>query len=111
MGGGVSLHRPATKLVPLVASFRGRGGCCLFCYSCILTHGVDKVKAEASLDGGGAPLVSGPFSLCGTELISLLLAGVARCNVAAYEGVGGGKCTGGLGLGGGGESIGGGGEG
>ena len=81
----------AQALLPQVpTSLRARGGCCLFCYSCILTHGVDKVAAEAAMEGGATPLVSGPFSLCGTELISLLLCGVARANVGAY-GAGGGK--------------------
>lgn len=84
----------AAKLLPLVtSSLRGRGGCCLFCYSCILSHGADKVKSEAALDGGGAPLVSGPFSLCGTELISLMLHGCARCNVGAYDPASGAKVT------------------
>ena len=51
----------AQALLPQVPpSLRARGGCCLFCYSCILTHGVDKVAAEAALEGGATPLVSGP---------------------------------------------------
>ena len=73
LGGVASPDALASRLAPYISSLRVKGGCVLFCYSCILTRGVDKVKAEAVLDGGGVPLVSGPFALCGTELISLLL--------------------------------------
>ena len=83
----------SSRLSPLLPSFKAKGGCVLFCYSCILTHGVDAVKSEANRDGGGVPLVSGPFALCGTELISLLLGGVARCNVGAYDPASGAKVT------------------
>ena len=83
----------ASRLAPSVSALRGKGGCVLFCYSCILTRGVDKVKTEAARDGGGVPLVSGPFALCGTELISLIISGVARGNVGAYEQGGGAKVT------------------
>ena len=85
----------AALLLADTAALKGRGGCCLFCYACVLTRGVETVKAEAVLDGGGLPLVSGPHALCGTELINLMLAGVARANVGAYDGAGsGGKVSG-----------------
>jgi len=80
----------AALLLADAAALKGRGGCCLFCYACVLTRGVDAVKAEAAKDGGGVPLVSGPHALCGTELINLMLAGVARANVGAYDGAGSG---------------------
>jgi hypothetical protein len=50
------------------------------------------VKAESATFGDTSqPMVSGPFSLCGTELINLILLGSADGNVAAYASVGGGK--------------------
>lgn len=36
-------------------------------------------------DGGDAPLVVGPFALCSTEMVSLLLHGIARGNICAYN--------------------------
>jgi len=56
----------------------------LLCYSAVLTRGLDRVRAEVALDGGSAPLVAGPHALCTTELMSLLMQGVARGNVCAY---------------------------
>ena len=90
---GTDVSSVALALMAVVASLMGRGGCCLLCYSCVLTRGVDTVRSEACLDGGGVPLVSGPFALCGTELVSLMLCGVARCNVSAYEALSGGKVS------------------
>ena len=80
----------AAQLQPFVPSLKQRGGCCLFCYACVLTRGVNEVRADVALDGGSTPLVSGPHALCGTELVNLLVAGVARANVGAYEGGGAG---------------------
>ena len=91
LGGVSSSAEVAAKLLPTVNALRGRGGCVLFCYAAILTRGVDTVRSEACSDGGGVPLVSGPFALCGTELISLLLAGIARGNIGAYDATSGAK--------------------
>ncbi|GMI22427.1 hypothetical protein TeGR_g13341 [Tetraparma gracilis] len=60
--------------------------------SLVETRGVEQVKAESATFGDTSqPMVSGPFSLCGTELINLILLGSADGNVAAYASVGGGK--------------------
>jgi hypothetical protein len=74
----------AERLHALGGSLIGRGGCCLFCYACVLTRGIDAVKADTALDHAGPPLVVGPHALCSTELLNLFLAGVARGNVGAY---------------------------
>eukprot|EP00041_Stephanoeca_diplocostata_P034640 m.1190509 g.1190509 ORF g.1190509 m.1190509 type:complete len:566 (-) comp24555_c1_seq20:2029-3726(-) len=86
-GAGDTAHIVSVcdALVPHVAAFRGRGGVCLLCYSAVLTRGIHRVRADVSADGGDMPLVVGPFALCSTEMVSLLLHGVARGNVAAYS--------------------------
>ena len=79
----------AARLLPVLPSWKQRGGCCLLCYSAVLTRGIDKVKTDVALDAGSPPLVVGPHSLCSTELMTLLMAGVARGNVGAYSMAGG----------------------
>ena len=78
-----------TRLLPKLAIFKGRGGCCLLLYACVLTRGLDNVKRDVALDNGMTPLIIGPNALCGTELVNLMLSGVARGNVAAYGAMGG----------------------
>jgi hypothetical protein len=60
----------AARLLPLAPTLRVRGGLCLFCYSCLLTRGLDAVAADVALDGGSAPLVVGPHALCGTVALA-----------------------------------------
>jgi len=72
------------QLLPHSAAFRSAGGVNLLCFSVALTRGLDQVRAEVALDGGSVPLVTGPHALCSTELLGLLMAGVARGNVCAY---------------------------
>ena len=74
----------AEILLPRAKTLMGRGGCCLFCYSCVLTRGIEAVRSDTALDNGTTPLIVGPNALCATELMNLLLAGVARGNVGAY---------------------------
>ena len=81
------------RLLPLLASFKRRGGCCLLIYACVLTRGVEAVRADVALDNGMAPLIIGPNALCGTELVNLMLCGVARGNVSAYDANGQGKVS------------------
>ena len=68
------------------AAFEARGGVALLVYSCVLSRGAARCLADAAVDGGGGPLVFGPFHLCTTELLNLLLFGVARGDVGAYGG-------------------------
>ena len=74
----------ANRLLPRMESWKARGGCCLLCYSCVLTRGLEALSADVAADNGATPLVSGPHALCGTELVNLMLCGVARANVSAY---------------------------
>lgn len=68
------------------AAFEARGGVALLVYSCVLSRGAARCLADAAVDGGGGPLIYGPFHLCTTELLNLLLFGVARGDVGAYGG-------------------------
>lgn len=74
-----------SHLLTCAQAFRGAGGVNLLCYSAVLTRGIDRVRADAALDGSRQPLILGPHALCGTELMGLLLCGVARGNVSAYD--------------------------
>ena len=69
-----------------VAEFRGAGGVLLFLYSLVHTRGIEQIKSEAL----ELPLVYGNFWVCSSELVALVLRGVADGNVGAY-GAGGGK--------------------
>jgi len=81
----------ASHLKAMTSSLKGAGGVVQFCYSAILSRGLDKVRAESVLDGGRPPLIVGPHSLCSTELMGLLMFGIARGNVSAYDGADGSK--------------------
>ena len=48
----------SAQLVSRLGSWRGKGGCCLFCYSCVLTRGLDAIQRDVSLDHGMTPLIS-----------------------------------------------------
>jgi len=74
-----------------LADFVAPGGLLLIVYSAVITHGPDAVSAELRSAGGQPPLIFGPFSLCTSELMSLLLRGTADGNVGAYGPVGGAK--------------------
>lgn len=78
-GAAVMAH-----LRPRMGAFRGAGGVNLLCLSAVLTRGPEQVRSEMSLDGGSPPLVSGLHALCATELLGLLMVGIARGNVCAY---------------------------
>lgn len=81
----------ASHLKTMIPSLKGPGGVVQFCYSAVLTRGLEKVRAESVLDGGRPPLIVGPHSLCSTELMGLLMFGIARGNVGAYDGADGMK--------------------
>jgi len=74
----------AAWLAPVMPALRQKGGVVLLCYACVLTRGVEAVRADVALDNGSGPLIAGPHALCGTELMTLLMAGRARGNVGAY---------------------------
>jgi len=75
----------ASQVMLSLPSFLGPGGVILFCYCLLLTRGLERICSEVALDGGSCPLVSSPDALCTTELMNLLLCGVSRGNVSAYE--------------------------
>eukprot|EP00929_Paragymnodinium_shiwhaense_P002611 TRINITY_DN102911_c0_g1_i1.p1 TRINITY_DN102911_c0_g1~~TRINITY_DN102911_c0_g1_i1.p1 ORF type:complete len:536 (+),score=109.83 TRINITY_DN102911_c0_g1_i1:91-1698(+) len=79
----------AAHLQAQASVLRAPGGVVLLCYAAVLSRGADLVRAEACSDGGSLPLVVGPHSLCSTELMGLLLSGLARGNVSAYGSDGG----------------------
>lgn len=81
----------ASHLKGMITSLKGPGGVVQFCYSAVLSRGLDVVRSEALSDGGRPPLVVGPHSLCSTELMGLLMFGIARGNVSAYDGADGTK--------------------
>lgn len=64
----------------VIEGLKSKGGLLQLLLSAIETHTVDKVKVEAAESDNGQfqPLISGPFHLCGTEIINLLLNGNAR---------------------------------
>jgi len=67
------------------------GGLLLICYSVIQSRGVAAVQKDVAISGGECPLIVGPFTLCSSELMSLLMRGTADGNVGAYGPVGGSK--------------------
>lgn len=83
----------AARLLPVLPTFKQRGGCCLLIYSCVLSRGIESVRADVAQDNGMTPLIIGPNALCGTELVNLMLCGVARGNVSAYNSNGHGKVS------------------
>jgi len=70
-----------------IADFCGPGGVVDLVYSAVFTRGVDEVRREAQSEGGELPLVTQEFNcwLCTTELMSLLLRGVAAGNIGAFS--------------------------
>eukprot|EP00928_Gymnodinium_smaydae_P031021 TRINITY_DN22909_c0_g2_i1.p1 TRINITY_DN22909_c0_g2~~TRINITY_DN22909_c0_g2_i1.p1 ORF type:complete len:550 (-),score=64.05 TRINITY_DN22909_c0_g2_i1:136-1785(-) len=74
-----------------VDAFMKPGGILLIVYSVVATRGVANVKADLAANGAEPPLITGPFSLCTSELISLLLRGTADGNVGSYGPLGGKK--------------------
>eukprot|EP01061_Rhynchopus_euleeides_P047041 TRINITY_DN9229_c0_g2_i2.p1 TRINITY_DN9229_c0_g2~~TRINITY_DN9229_c0_g2_i2.p1 ORF type:complete len:547 (+),score=194.08 TRINITY_DN9229_c0_g2_i2:178-1641(+) len=71
-------------------SFKSEGGLVLLTYSCVLTRGVDAVRADIAADAGDGPLILPPFHICTSELIGLMCAGKAGGNASSY-GVDGSK--------------------
>ncbi|GMH74801.1 hypothetical protein TL16_g06560 [Triparma laevis f. inornata] len=77
---------PSTKTPDIAESLASPLGLLILLLSMIETRGVDKVKSESSMPNTPfEPLVSGPFNLCGTELINLAIFGKATPNVGAYN--------------------------
>ena len=64
--------------------YKGNGALALIVYSAFVSRGAEKVSQDVALGGGMMPIVFGPFNLCTTELMSLLMRGVANGNVGAY---------------------------
>ena len=62
----------------------GPGGLLLIVYTCVRTHpgGVKAVEREIRSSGGEPPMIFGPFTLCTSELLSLMLRGSGDGNVS-----------------------------
>ena len=67
--------------------FRAPGGAVLLLYSAVHSRGAAAVRRDMVGGGGTAAsaLVTGPFALCSSELLMLLLRGRANGNVAAFD--------------------------
>eukprot|EP00947_MAST-08B_sp_MAST-8B-sp1_P002785 g2785.t1 len=66
-------------------AFTSPGGVCLILYSALLSRGVDQARLDMASSGTEPPLVVGPNSVCSSDLMSLLLRGVASANIFAYD--------------------------
>jgi hypothetical protein len=74
-----------SAVLAAIDAFKGRGGCVLLVYAALLTRGVDQVKTDVMVDMGEPPLVVGPHRICSSELMALLLKGVASGNFGAQN--------------------------
>ena len=75
----------AAAILSRVELFKARGGCVLLVYAALLCRGVDQVKADVVSDMGEPPLIVGPHRICSSELMGLLLKGVASGNFGAQN--------------------------
>jgi hypothetical protein len=66
-----------------IGSLTAPGGVLLIVQSVVLTRGETAVRRDVSQSNGELPLVFGPNWFCSSELISLLVRGVAAGNVGA----------------------------
>merc|ERR1712137_98571 len=85
--GPVALDKLGEVMEENISQFTGAGGLLLLPFSCIATRGESQVKQDA-LKNGELPLLYGPFSLCTSELLMLMLSGVADGSVGAYTPLG-----------------------
>jgi hypothetical protein len=92
VGEGVETHDVGSEagsvhafIMSHLDQYKGRGALALIVYSAFLSRGSEKVQQDVAMGGGMMPIVFGPFNLCTTELMSLLMRGVANGNVGAYS--------------------------
>ena len=94
VGGLITEHAMDTVealhafVVEHLVEYRGEGALALIVYSAYLSRGPAQVAEDAVRGGGMLPLIFGPFNLCTTELMSLLINGTANGNVGSYDGAG-----------------------
>eukprot|EP00949_MAST-11_sp_MAST-11-sp1_P004409 g4409.t1 len=82
----VSLSNLGAEVRSRIDSFMSAGGCLLLVYSLVQTRGAEAVRRDEAESGGAdQPLIYGAFSLCTSELISLMLRGTANGSVSAYN--------------------------
>jgi hypothetical protein len=80
-----ALEAPGSALDDMVAP----GGLLLLVCSAVATRGAARVRADVLRGGGELPLIVGPNQLCTSELVMLLLFGVAEGSVGAFSVMGG----------------------
>ena len=67
-----------------IEHYTAPGGLLLVVYTCVQSHprdGAAGVRAEVRSSGSQGPLITGPFTLCTSELLSLMLRGSGDGNV------------------------------
>ena len=57
-------------------------------YSVVLTKGAESIKKEIAEAQGEPPMIVKPHYICTTDLMILLMSGVANGNVGAYTAMG-----------------------
>ena len=88
----VAAAEAEAALLARLDAFKAPGGCVLLVYAALLCRGADKVRTDVVADMGEPPLIVGPHQICSSELVSLLLRGVATGNVAAHTAMGAAFC-------------------
>lgn len=88
-GGNVVIEEmPSTGVSAYISNnleaFLGVGGPILLVYSVVATRTKAQVEEDIVSSGGDAPLIYGINFLCTSELVMLLIRGVASGNVSAY---------------------------
>lgn len=92
VGKSISSHSISTvdhvqfsrKVREHLHQYMAPGGIILLIVSAVLTRGIDAVKRDIQSSGGDGALVFGPFDLCTSALINLILTGIADDNVSSY---------------------------
>uniref|UniRef100_A0A7S1TWT1 Deubiquitinating enzyme MINDY-3/4 conserved domain-containing protein n=1 Tax=Phaeomonas parva TaxID=124430 RepID=A0A7S1TWT1_9STRA len=81
------------SLMQLLPSFKAPGGVLLLVYCCVVTRGAENIQSDVRGSGGEPPLIVAPYALCTSEIVALMLKGVADGNVSAYSPTGGAKIS------------------
>ena len=79
---------PKAYILDHINEFKSEGGILLFLYSVIVTKGVEQIKKEIQMSHGEPPLIDKPHYICTTDLMILLMSGVANGNVGAFDPMG-----------------------
>jgi hypothetical protein len=81
----------AAHVAERIGAFTARGGLVLIVASAVRTRTAEAVARDvAQGHGGDSTLIVGPNAFCSTELMALLLRGVANGDISAYSAMAGG---------------------